>query len=168
MSRAVIAFHGDFANANVLRRDMGDPSWVTHFWDDHDVKEILRFCRSQSSVVLIGYSRGGSLIGHLSKSLFNIERAVLYESPLLGTNKVGGNFPVLWIWNEYWQSARRRFERADTLRAWELGNRKVIPLNPKNAWRHTRFTPFSNPPIGHNWNQSVNPIVEKWIRGDFG
>ena len=103
MKATVFAIPGGYLSGRDLCRDMGNPDWVDYYLDrDHPCELATRIeSIAEGPIVLIGYSIGGSLIGHLSLLLGNIVGAVVYESPLIGVDHVGGNFPVLWIENYY-------------------------------------------------------------------
>lgn len=157
------AFHGDFASHDDLQKDMGDPPWVDEYVDYRTDFEYQ--IARQDAVCLVGYSRGGSVIGQLSLSLKNIVGAVLYESPLFGIDQPGGAFPVLIIWND--RSRRRRsIEAWDTLCRWRAGGRSVTML--QGSGRHTKLVRRpSTMFIGHGWDTSLNSTVEAWVR-DLG
>lgn len=160
----VFALHGGYLGPEDLRRDMGDPRWVDHYLDGHDPV----FCESQirqwiipgEKIVLLGYSFGGSVIGHLSQRFQNtIRSAVLYESPLIGTNTTGGKFPVLWIRNMYLATRFREAEFDWTRSAWQRTHRMTYRfgsgkhVKPRWGW----------PPFGHAWDRSLNSFIENWI-----
>lgn len=156
----VVAFHGDFASGRILKRDMGNPVWVNRYHDGLDLYKASKSLISRTDNVLIGYSRGGSLIGHLSICQdIRIKAAVLYESPLIGIDEVGGTFPVLWIKNAYRRKGWRKKEMDDTEKLWRATH-SVDTLVGQGS--HVRFT-MGCPPIGHAWDQQLNPAIEHWI-----
>lgn len=157
---ATIAFHGDFANGKILRRDMGDPEWVDLYYEGHDLPLATRVCSAFDTVVLVAYSFGGSLIGHLSHVLTNIAAVVLYESPLMGIDEPAGQFPVLWVRNDYKSTRRREKEFAATLVAWQADHN--VDKMTGNG-RHVRFA-CGWPPIGHAWDRSLNSSIRDWMK----
>jgi len=104
----IIALHGDFATPTMLQRDMGDLSELVDIF--FDARKWLRFDAAMGRLtslvqslseppIVIGYSRGGSAIARLSE-LVELRAAVVYESPVIDSEGVGGSFPVLVIWND--------------------------------------------------------------------
>lgn len=157
-----IALHGDFASGAILRRDTGIESWEYPNWKRDRTVPIPRepYC-------LVGYSSGGSRIGHLSiETVFQPVCAVLYESPLLGRDDVGDTFPVLWIRNDRGRGRaglfKRRHERemASTLAAWKAGGRYVEELD--GTGRHFETT-NDWPPLRHGWDRALNERILSWI-----
>ena len=156
----VIAFHGGYLSPAAMQRDMNDPSWVNEYLSSKSVDDAANAVSKHESVVLIGYSIGGSLIGHLSHLLDNIEAVVLYESPLINTGNPSGNFPVLWIRNRYKSTPRREKEFSDTLAEWHVQH-PVTEITGKGrhiAWR------WGCPPFAHAWDVSLNDWVWQWIQ----
>jgi hypothetical protein len=173
----VYGLPGQGARPRDLQLDMGDPPWVDAYVDYRRNPGFVEEMRRQSAVVLAAYSLGGNVTADLSRVLDNIIGAVLYESPLLSDVPPGGSFPVLIIWNDGmleedptlpWhseaarRSRRRRKEAQDTLEAWRAGGRRVDLLYGRGG--HTRWiwrprTLFQ----AHNWNRSLNPLIERWI-----
>lgn len=153
------ALPGDFASANDLQRDMGDPPWVDAYVDYRSPFE--EDMARQDAVCLVGYSRGGSVIGRLSLTLPNIVGAVLYESPLFGVDEPGGTFPVMIIWNSH-SAPRRTIEAWDALQRWRSRGRQVRLLSGrgrhiKPVWRpRTLF-------VGHGWDVSLNDTIGEWV-----
>lgn len=150
-----IALHGGYLTPGDLRRDMGDPDWV----DDYLPTASKIKLPTHTPLVLIGYSLGGSLIGHLSHFCRNIVAVVLYESPLIGLKVVAGSFPVLWVRNRYTSTAKRERKFDDTKRIWQRSHRvdEMTGQGRHVAWR------FGWPPFGHAWDQSLNPLIDIWI-----
>lgn len=155
----IIALHGDLATAEMLKRDVGDLSdSIDLFFDaggwrkfGQQVDRLLRLITEPPT--LIGYSRGGSVIALLSTRI-EIRAAVLYESPVIDSEGVGGHFPVLQIWNDRGCKFGRRREQA--LRAEQLwSGHKVTPLVGRG--RHMRLRP-----LGHAWDCSLNSQIRKW------
>lgn len=92
----------------MLKRDMGNLSpMVDLFWDangwrrtDREIDRLEAFIRTlDQPPILIGYSRGGSVIAALSERV-ELRAAVVYESPVIDSDGVGGAFPVLMCWND--------------------------------------------------------------------
>lgn len=135
---------------------MGDPRWVDWYWD-YGRDDLSTIRDSQSGVILVGYSRGGQIIGELSARLDNVVAAIIYESP--PPRNVGGNFPVLLIWNRRSRKAKSK-QAALTERQWRLGGRRVDRLSGKG--RHLKWV-RGVPPVGHGWDVTLNPIIEEWI-----
>lgn len=163
----IIALHGDLATADMLRRDMGNPAWVNHYYNaggwrniDAKIELLTHFIRLlEEPVALVGYSRGGSVIARLSHTIPHlIKCAVVYESPVKDSDGCGGNFPVLSIWND--RGAIRRLHRIDevlhSINCWSIGRRCEIMVG---SGKH--FT--LNPPA-HSWDRSLNNRIEDWIK----
>lgn len=139
---------------------MGNPSWADIYFQGHDMESAKSICSAFGSVVLVGYSFGGSLIGHLSHVLTNITAAILYESPLLEIEKPAGTFPVLWIQNDYWTFQFRQREFDETLAAWKQSHH-VAEMTGRG--RHARLA-WGWPPVGHAWDQRLNKAIGAWIK----
>jgi len=154
----VFALHGGGLSAAAMRRDMGDPPWVDCYVEGDDMSEVL--ASVGIDIVLIGYSLGGSRIGELSQLLpSDIVGAVLYESPLLGLQSTGGNFPVLWIRNQYRSTEKREREFSRAERIWS----STHPIQRElGEGRHVRWR-FGWPPFGHAWDRSLNPVIADFI-----
>jgi hypothetical protein len=166
----VVALHGDGGSGELLRRDMGNPSWVDLYpdWKRNSIDHL----RHVDRLIVIGYSSGGSMAGHLTvehddhgervPAFENIAASVLYESPLIGIDDVGGDFPALMIWNNRGASKRwfRKREAADTQAAWAKNH-------PLEVWegngRHWEFT-HDWPPFRHGWDRSLNNRIRDWIK----
>jgi len=156
----IIALHGDFATADMLCRDVGDlRDSIDGFFDargwlrlGHQVDRLLRIITEPP--ILIGYSRGGAVIAMLSEKI-EIRAAVLYESPVIDSG-VGGNFPVLQIWNDQgFKFVGHR--KAEALRAQQLwSGHQVTTLIGKG--RHMRRRP-----LGHDWDCSLNDQIREWL-----
>ena len=160
-----IALHGDYASPDMLRRDMGNPAWVDHYYDgrgwrdvDGRIELLTHFIRSQEEpVVLVGYSRGGDVVARLSNSIPHLIRAaVVYESPV-SVDSCGGKFPALCVWND--RGSIRRLQRVDdvvkSLRLWSVGRRCEIMIG---SGRHMDLMP-----PGHSWDRSLNSRIEDWL-----
>jgi len=146
----------------MLQRDAGNPDWIDLYinkwrrWPDKKIKTCLH---TWDHVVLIGYSSGGSYIGHLTHKLSNISAVVLYESPLIGIDEVAGDFPVLIIWNN--DSPRRNSREAkDTFEAWNRHHDVTIKFGHGRHMKRTSYFPW----IGHGWDTSLNPMIHNWIK----
>jgi dienelactone hydrolase len=151
-STFVVAFHGDFASPAMLRRDMG-VNWVDHYWDyKRDDCELLTQPRE---LVLVAFSRGGSLVGKLASRLDNIRAAILYEAPLLDASQPAGDFPVLLIWNRF--SIRRFTPQARRSRLEWAAMHEVTEFQGRGF--HIKFWP-----PGHGWDQRLNPRIEAWLQ----
>jgi pimeloyl-ACP methyl ester carboxylesterase len=165
----VIALHGDFASPEMLKRDMGAPSWVDSYYDgkgwrdvDGRIELLIHFIRMlEQPVTLVGYSRGGSVIARLSHAIPHlIACAVLYESPVKDSQGCAGKFPVLQIWND--RGSMRRLHRLDdvleSIRCWSIGRRCEIMVG---TGKHMQLTPPA-----HGWDRSLNNRIEDWIRAN--
>lgn len=169
MKPTVVAFHGGspfFNSIGVglgpedLRRDMNDPEWVDIYAEGFDVEEHYKDLKAiESPLILAAYSMGGSVVGHLSNTDLPIIGAVLYEAPLFGTDVVGGDFPVLWIRNEFQSTKRREAEFMDTYCVWAKDHDIKVLCG---AGGHSGFR-FGWPPITHNWDTTLNPYIANWI-----
>jgi hypothetical protein len=160
-----IAFHGDFSSAENFKRDTGIPEWTYWDWTKYSLRSISNLL--DEPCVLVGYSRGGALIGQLSNFNDNIVGAVLYESPIipvkeLSRDYVGGDFPILWIENmngRRWRRKRFYDEMEDSKQKWSF-DREVIEVI--GMGRHTKFV-WGWPPIGHGWDQELNVLIRNWV-----
>lgn len=163
---ATVAFHGQYASPEILQRDMGDPDWVDWYaqvpYDTTSREFLADMLWDYDRLILIGYSLGGSLIGHLTAEIptSKIVGAVLYESPLLNTDHVYGSFPVLWIRNKYKTTPRREQEFETTLDTWAEQHSIDRMFG---TGRHMKFV-WDWPPIAHAWDQSLNPYIAQWIK----
>lgn len=154
----VVAIHGDGGSARIMRRDMGDPSWVDRYLDWNGQVDAALKLAWGGDIVLVGYSRGGAHIAGLAEHLPNIRAAVIYESPDPGMESVPGNFPALLIWNRRGRGSTYQGSMSDA--AWIHSRHPVSRMIGKG--RHTKFV-FGWPPIGHGWDKSLNPEIESWI-----
>ena len=160
----VFALHGGlFLTANDLRRDMGHPKWVDYYLEGHDYRDLYYQIQAVTSedVVLVGYSEGGSVVAELTWLLDNISGVVLYESPSLRAHTVYGNFPVMWIRNDYKAWWWREEEFDDTLLMW---SKEHTITHLKGQGRHARWR-LGWPPVTHAWDRSLNPKIEQFIAG---
>jgi pimeloyl-ACP methyl ester carboxylesterase len=161
----IIALHGDYANAEMLKRDIGSlEPMVDCFWDasgwrpaKREISKLKRYITSLPAEppILIGYSRGGSIIAMLSNR-YPIRAAVLYESPVLDSFTVGGTFPVLQIWNDQGvMTGKRKGQAAIAQEVWKK-NHPVTELRGVG-------THIKRKPIGHGWDVGLNDQIRKWI-----
>lgn len=162
-----IALHGDFATAEMLQRDVGDlASLVDCFFAaggwvrfEHQVNKLLRLISElQEPPILIGYSRGGSVIAKISE-LIEIKAVVVYESPVLDSDGVGGDFPVLMVWNDcgakFGRSAIRRGQAKISQEIWSATH----PVKEiRGSGTHMRFRP-----PGHGWDVSLNDQIREFL-----
>lgn len=160
----IIALHGDYATAEMLRRDVGDlRNSIDLFFDargwlrfDAQYDKLLSVVKMlPSAPILIGYSRGGSVIARLSCEI-EIAAAVLYESPIIDSGGVGGSFPCLMIWNDKGEKYGRRSDEAEHSEAIWKESHPVTKLQGKGGHMRRR-------PLGHAWDTSLNGQVRKWI-----
>lgn len=160
----IIALHGDLASAEMLRRDVGDlRNSIDLFFDARGWLRFERQCDKLLSVIqmlpeppiLIGYSRGGSVIAKLSNEVA-IQAAVLYESPIIDSETVGGSFPVLMIWNDHGAKYGKRSDEAlHSEQLWEASH-PVNMLEGKGGHMKRR-------PLGHGWDVSLNAQIRDWL-----
>ena len=158
----VIAVHGDFATGEQLRYDMGDPPWVDHYIT---AKTFDRFAAQvpQQDVVLIGYSRGAEWVREVTNfywcsRVIRIRGVVGYEPLAEGNFVAVHTIPRLLIHNHRGRAAWTRLGEV-SLNRWRGPN--TTELQGKGF--HVRLK--TRPPfIGHAWDQSLNPQVEKWIQ----
>lgn len=160
----IIALHGDFATPDMLMRDMGDLSpMVDCVFDGKgwlrfqaQYERLLRFVTAQrESPILIGYSRGGSVIAKLSGEI-EIAAAVLYESPIIDSDCVGGDFPCLMIWNDKGAKSGRRRDEAEQSEATWKASHPVTMLQGRGGHVKRR-------PVGHCWDTSLNQSIRNWL-----
>jgi hypothetical protein len=163
----IIALHGDFATAEMLRRDVGDLcDSIDLFFDargwnrfHHQIDRLAGLiAQLDEAPILIGYSRGGSAIAMLSECI-DIRAVVIYESPVIDSDGVGGSFPVLQIWNDkghrYGPNERRRGQAVVAEQIWSDSHpvTKLIGLG-----EHIRRNP-----IGHGWDTGLNQQIRDWL-----
>jgi len=162
MKATVFAIPGGHLSGRDLRRDMGDPDWVDHYLDRAHPWDLAVKIESitDGPIVLIGYSVGGSLIGHMSLLLGNIVGVVVYESPLIGVERVGGDFPVLWIENDYKSTWRREAESLEAFLKWFESHSTEVMVG---EGRHVRLR-FGWPPFGHAWDVRLNTRIAGFVR----
>lgn len=162
----IIALHGDFATPTMLERDMGDLAPLVDIffdakgWHNFDcaMGRLTSLVRSlPEPPIVIGYSRGGSAIARLSE-LVELRAAVLYESPVIDSEGVGGIFPVLQIWNDcgakYGASKLRRGQAKIAEQIW--ASHPVTQL--QGVGRHMKVRP-----IGHGWDVGLNGKIREWL-----
>ena len=141
---------------------MGDPPWVDHYHEWSGYGDAVEFCQQFSEIIPVGFSRGGSRIGHLTHQLSNIRAAVLYEAPLVGIDEVAGNFPVLSIWN--WRGRKDTPEARRTIEVWgENHDLKTL----YGQGRHTKIVWSSRWPFiryGHGWDVGLNGKIWDWVQ----
>lgn len=165
----IIALHGDGGSPDMILRDMGDLAlMVDKAYDGNRwcffEKQYSRLLKSIRSLgqppILIGYSRGGDVIAKLSNDT-QIAAAVLYESPVIDSETVGGEFPCLMIWND--QGAK-------------VGPRRLAALHSEELWKQNhpvdmltgRGGHIKRKPFGHAWDTSLNPQIAEWIEKHYG
>lgn len=155
----VVALHGDFASGDLLRRDMGDPSWVNRFptWRSRSDIELP----AGEPTVLIGYSSGADMVRRLlAESVFsgrrNVVAAIGYE-PLTTEPLPVTSVPLLVIGNRLgrwrWTPAGRLYRQR-----WIDAGAAVMT----GRGTHVRAT-FAWPPVAHAWDQSLNEAIRSWI-----
>jgi len=164
----IIALHGDFASPGMLERDVGDlaSSLSIMFFDAEGWRKfqdatdrLLTLIRAlEEPPILIGYSRGGSVIALISK-MVELRAAVLYESPVVNSYGAGGCFPVLQIWNnagaKYSRFPARRKQARLSDKIWKE-NHPVTAI--EGIGEH-----FTKRPPAHCWDQGLNQQIVDWI-----
>jgi len=163
----IIALHGDFATPAMLERDMGDLApLVNVFFDargwhnfDSAMGRLTSLVKSlPEPPIMIGYSRGGSAIARLSE-LVELRAAIVYESPVIDSEGVGGCFPVLQIWNDsgakYGRNRVRRGQAKIAEQIW--ASHPVTQL--QGVGRHIKKNP-----LGHGWDCGLNQQIADWIK----
>lgn len=164
---ATIALHGDFGTAKMLQCNVGDlASSVDYFFPaggwvrfEYQFRKLLTLIASLSEPpILIGYSRGGSVIAKLSE-VVAIKAAVLYESPVIDSEGVGGVFPVLMIWNdEGAKYGRDKVKRGQAKVSEEIWSEKH-PVTPLTGTGHH----FGVRPPRHCWDVSLNDQIREFL-----
>jgi hypothetical protein len=165
-----IAFHGDYANGEILKRDMGDPPWVDKYFHKWDIEEVKEYSKDFLNIKMVGFSRGGSFIAHLSHYISNIRCVVLYESPVIkhkkqSINHIAGDFPALIIWNNkgfIFKRGRKNWAAGKKMEImWAENGRPVDHFDGEGG--HMRLVWNSWPPVGHDWDVNLNNKIGKWI-----
>jgi pimeloyl-ACP methyl ester carboxylesterase len=160
----IIALHGDFASARMLMRDVGDlAESIDVFWDangwrrtEPSIAKLERHIRTLSTPpILIGYSRGGSVIAALSERV-ELRAAIVYESPVIDSDGVGGAFPVLMCWNDCGVMAGKRKGQAKIAQQIWKASHPVTEIWGKG--RHVKFGP-----IGHGWDCGLNGAIRDFL-----
>lgn len=163
----VIALHGDYGWAEMLRIDMGDPHWVTEYYDadkwsrssyELHFSRLVDLVASANRCVLVGYSRGGEVIANLALHCADcIAGAVLYESPVHPQiDAVPGDFPVMLIWNDKGYLRGRGDAAIESMQKWSVNHECKILIG---QGRHLK----SCPTLGHDWDQSLNDKIGAFI-----
>ena len=162
-----IALQGDFATPETLRRDVGDlASSIDVFWDTkRNLSELSEFIRGLPDAVnLMGYSRGSIVTHELIcggwVALRQVRRVVIYEGPTNSCRVVPGFFSVCICWNNQSKPLRWRKREATEL-SWSWQHR-ITPL--MGSGRHVRRVPGGTPPLGHNWDWSLNDDIREFLR----
>ncbi len=160
----IIALHGDFAKAEMLKRDMGNLSpIVDHFSDangwrrtNREIDRLEAYIRTlDQPPTLIGYSRGGSVVAALSERV-ELRAAVVYESPVLDSEGVGGAFPVLMCWNDCGVMVGKRAGQARIAQQIWKASHPVTEI--WGTGRHVRTRP-----VGHGWDCNINGGICEWL-----
>lgn len=162
-----IALHGDLATAEMLERDVGDlRDCVDYFFDargwlrtQYQIDRLVDFIRKlPAPPAMIGYSRGGAVIAAVSE-LVELRSAVLYESPVIDSEGVGGEFPVLMIWNDAGAKfSPSRVRRGQAKISEEIWSASHPVTHLQGTGRHMRLRP-----PGHCWDVSLNAQIVDWI-----
>ena len=155
----VFALHGGYLSAKALRRDSGDPVWILDYLESRDIKELTNQLQNVPDLVLVGYSEGGDIIADLSFTLPNIKGAILYEAAILDPFFPAGDFPVLWIRNDYTTLRYREEIFLESKHSWQK-NHPMETMTGKG--RHIKFSPRW-PFFAHGWDQSLNVRINNWI-----
>jgi hypothetical protein len=167
MADMILALHGDFATADMLCRDMGDLRHsIDLFYDargwtrfDHRIDKLLRIIEKITEpLILVGYSRGGSAIARLSE-LVEIAAAVVYESPVIDSEGVGGSFPVLQVWND--RGARfgsNELRRGQAIIAEQIWGERHDVTQLIGSGRHWQIRPPA-----HCWDCKLNDQIREWM-----
>jgi hypothetical protein len=163
----IIALHGDYARAEMLERDMGDLSCSVDLF--YDANGWIRFNKRLSKLlemltrlseppIMIGYSGGGAAIAVISRRIA-MKAAVLYESPVLDSEGVGGTFPVLMIWNNHGAKfSRSATRRQQAIYSEEIWSQNHPVTNLMGTGGHIR-----RKPLGHYWDTSLNDQIRDWL-----
>lgn len=163
-----IALHGDLATAEMLRRDVGDlRDSIDLFFDargwlrfDSQIDKLhTKICQLPEPPTLIGFSRGVSAIARLSE-ITEIKAAVVYEGPIIDSEGVGGNFPVLMIWNDAGAKfSPSKLRRGQAKIAEQIWSESHPVTYIQGTGRHMRLRP-----PGHYWDCSLNQQIKDFIR----
>ena len=155
-----IALHGDFANPTILKQDIGPKIHVDIYFDGLNPIKLIKLIQTISHPVhLIAYSKGGYVIAQATQIIHNlIKTATLYETPVLDTTHIPGNYPILIIWNT---NGRRRTKEAKKSNELWTKNHPAQHLTGKGF--HTKIKLNSWPIIRHGWDQKLNPQIQNFI-----
>lgn len=152
----VIALHGDFSNAAILKRDIAISHWKYCNW-----KRDWFIGSKDLPLIFAGYSNGGNHISYISHTLPYLKAAILYESPILPARRQiepAGKFPVLWIENNQGRGKKNRRTKKIMKRSKELWAKNHPMTTLEGIGRHVKTNP-----LGHGWDQNLNPQILDWI-----
>jgi len=161
-----IAYHGDGATPQKLAKDIGPDIKINHYWPNLNKQQALNWLIEHPTLApfnLIGYSRGGYIITHITQTHHHlINAAILYEIPVLEYNQAPGTYPVLMIWNKSKNQNKDRKntpEGQKTIKVWSQTH-PITNLEGKGG--HTRYQ-YWPPSIRHNWDQTLNQQINHWL-----
>lgn len=161
----IVAFHGMPGNGQLLARDIDIQNWLYPNWKLIAINRLVTFLQEYDQLILVGYSAGVSLIArltHFKTLLPRIKGAILYEGTVLRKEPLG-TFPITWIENDQgvrtW-SKRRERKMDKGLELWSKSRRLI--------YREGKGTHIRTNPIGHGWDQTLNPSIKQDINFMLG
>lgn len=146
-----IAYHGDGATPNKLANDIGPNIKIDHYWHNLDKEQALNWLIDHANLGpfnLIGYSRGGHIITHITQyhpELIN--SAILYETPILEYKHAPGTYPILIIWNNKGRQNTQRHQNTRNLEQNPPHNNTTKQKTPHPPKPHPTIP---NPHMGPN------------------
>jgi hypothetical protein len=189
MDECIVAFHGDYINADGMKRDLTEfeamspwpvhymqskTGWPTYRWDDKsprakndDYLNLMRWWLSNgqpSTVIGVGYSRGGSFLAAVLPSFINV--FVAYESPVVvdeilpARSAAWKHGKAIIIWNDAGWLRFKYGQRmaADAKRKWNdaLGIENVDTMMGSGPHAYKSWWP---PFITHGWDNALNGML---------
>lgn len=163
-----IAVHGDYANGDILKRDIG-VDWIDYYpscKSSNELKvKIFNYLErgdkfsDKNHAICLGFSRGAEWIRQIMEEEINLDdkmiiSAVAYEPLALRKVPKGKN---LLITNSLGRALWTRLGKKSRDYWLESGANHIIGFG-----FHIKFT-FRLPFIGHAWDQSLNTQIKEFV-----